>query len=124
MKLKIVSLITAISLLLLPGVVHAVSAVDPRLCSGEGAKSSACNTTNANPVTGSDSLLLKATNIVAAVAGVIAVVMVMYSGLQMMTASGDSKKFSDARQTLIYAAVGIVVIILARTAVAFIVNTI
>ena len=50
----------------------------------------------------------------------IAVVIIMISGLKMIMSSGDSKKLSDARNAIIYAAVGLVVIALARVIIEFI----
>ncbi len=85
---------------------------------------SACTAPKTNPVSGNDSLIMKAINIVTIVAGVIAVVMLMIAGTQMILSTGDSAKFTKSRTTLIYIVVGIVIILLARTIIAFIVNRI
>jgi hypothetical protein len=77
-----------------------------------------------SPIYGPNGVLSRVANILAIVAGVIAVVMIMVSGLKMITSSGDAKKFSDARNGIIYAAVGIVVVALARVIIEFILRLI
>lgn len=47
----------------------------------------------------------------------ISVVMVVVGGYQMMAAGGEPEKFSRGRKTIIYAAVGLAVIILAEAVV-------
>lgn len=79
-----------------------------------------CSTPITNPVSGSDSLVTKIANIISVAGGVIAVIFIMIAGLTMVTSSGDTKKVTEARDTAIYASIGIVVIVLARTILAFI----
>ena len=43
----------------------------------------------------------------------IAVIMVLVGAFQMITAGGDPEKFSKGRKTLLYTAVGVVVVIIA-----------
>lgn len=81
---------------------------------------SVCTTTSKDPISGKDSIVPRVANILAAVGGIIAVVMVMVNGLTIMTSTGDSAKINKARDGLIYAAVGIAVIALARVIVALI----
>ncbi len=85
---------------------------------------SVCNPSTTNPVSGQDSLIMKATNIISAVAGVIAVIMLMYNGVKIMLSNGDAAKFEKARTSLIFLAVGIAIIVLARTIIAFILGRI
>lgn len=72
------------------------------------------DTADPNPIYGDNGIINKVANILAAIAGVVAVVIIMVSGLKMITSNGDSKKLTDARNAIIYACIGIVVIILAR----------
>jgi hypothetical protein len=44
-------------------------------------------------------------------------IMVVWGGFQMITSSGDPEKFSSGRKTLLYAAVGFVVVIFATSVV-------
>ncbi len=103
-----------------------VSAVDPFPgcrdgSAGSASDSAVCQTpTDTDLLAGEDNLISTIANLVAAVGGIIAVVMVMYNGLQLIMSSGDSAKVTKARTGLIYTAVGIVVLVLARTIVYFI----
>lgn len=63
-------------------------------------------------------------NFIAAVGGIIAVVMIVYNGLQIIMSSGDSAKVVQARTSILYLLAGIVVIVLARTIVYFIMSRI
>lgn len=54
------------------------------------------------------------------IVGVAAVFFVIYGGIKMITSQGSPDKIAQSRQTLIYAAVGLVVAIIARVAVQFI----
>ena len=80
------------------------------------------NASDPSPIYGPNGVLPKAANLLAIIGGVIAVVIIMISGLKMITSSGDSKKLNDARNAIIYAAVGIVVIALARVIIEFIIR--
>jgi len=52
--------------------------------------------------------------------GVISVVMIIYSGLQMAASAGDAGAVTKAKNTMIYAIVGLVVSILAFAIVQFV----
>lgn len=123
MKKILASLAISFGLLFaLPG--SAVAAWNPfsDACSGAGADSAACqdaksqsgSRNNQDPLTGSDGLLMKITNIVAAIAGIAAVIIIVLAGLRMVTSGGSTEDIAGARRALIYAVVGLVVIALAR----------
>lgn len=52
-------------------------------------------------------------NIAYFVAGALAVIMIVYSGIQFVISSGDPGKATKARQTLLYSVVGLAVVLLA-----------
>lgn len=74
-----------------------------------------------NP-TGGDGIVVTAANLLAVVAGIIAVFVMIISGITMMTSGGDPSKVAKARSTIIYVAIGLVVIILSRTLVVFVIS--
>lgn len=90
-------------------------------CSGKEAKSAVCNTTNTDPISGTDGILNKVTAIIAYVAGIAAVIIIIVSGISFITANGDANKISNARRMLIYALIGLVVIILAKAIVTYVI---
>lgn len=53
------------------------------------------------------------------VAGAAAVLFMIYGGIQMIISQGAPDKLSKARQTLIYAAAGLIISIIARAAINF-----
>jgi hypothetical protein len=95
-------------------------------CSGAGSASSVCQDKNqtTNPVTGANGILYKTGRIVAIIAAIIAVFVIMAGGVTYITANGDSGKIATARNMIIYAAVGLIVIGIAGAIITLIVNTI
>ncbi|MDO8584530.1 MAG: hypothetical protein Q7R85_00185 [bacterium] len=58
----------------------------------------------------------------AVIAGAIAVIMVLYGAFQILTAGGEPKKFEEGRHTIIYAAIGLAVVLLASGIVSLVGN--
>lgn len=63
-----------------------------------------------------------AINILSIVVGVIAVIMIIIGGLKYVTSNGDSNSISSAKNTIIYALIGIVVVALAQALVRFVLD--
>ena len=61
-----------------------------------------------------------AVNLLSVVAGIIAVIALMISGLKYVTSSGDASQVSSAKRTLIYAIVGMIVAGVAQVIVRFV----
>lgn len=59
-------------------------------------------------------------NVFSVIVGVIAVVMIIYGGLRYITSGGDSGKITSAKNTIIYAVIGLVVVALAQFIVQFV----
>jgi hypothetical protein len=91
-------------------------------CSGVGAASPVCHASTTDPLTGSNGIIVKATNIIALIAGIAAVIMIIVAGFKFITSQGDSGAVADARKTIIYTTVGLVVIVLARTIITYVVS--
>lgn len=77
-----------------------------------------------NPLTGTTGLLTKITNIIAFAAGLAAVVVIIISGARFVLSRGDSAKVVTARQAILYALVGIVVVVIARQIIVFVLSRI
>ena len=96
-------------------------------CSNKAANDSAvCKNgkTTTNPLTGSNGLIIKVTSIIAFVAGAAAVIIIMISGFRYVTSSGDATKATQARNGIIYALVGLIVIISAQFIISLVVRKI
>lgn len=60
------------------------------------------------------------TTIAATIGGIGAVLMVVYGGFRYIISYGDPQKTTDARKTIIYALVGLAVIVVAGSAIIFV----
>ena len=90
--------------------------------SGTVKQSPLCQSQTSDPIYGKGSVLNGVINIITAIAAFVAVVMIIISGLQMITSSGNPEKISNARNVIIYASIGLIVIALARIIIIFITN--
>ena len=90
-------------------------------CSGAASKSVVCQDRRriGNPLTGPNGLIMLIANVIAVVGGIASVVIIVLAGLRFVTAGGSSDDVAGARRTLIYAVVGLIIIVLSRTIVAF-----
>ena len=61
-------------------------------------------------------------NVFSLVVGIIAVIMIIIGGIRFVLSGGDSNNVSAARNTIIYAIVGLVVVALAQVIVHFVLN--
>lgn len=59
-------------------------------------------------------------NIFSLVVGVVAVIMIIIGGLKYITSSGDSNNITSAKNTILYAIIGLVVVALAQFIVKFV----
>lgn len=112
-----------LSLFLLTPSLASASQFDPLSKTCEGNSDSAICQENAqgdDPVTGADGVIVTAGNIVAGVTAIIAVVVIIVAGITMTLSGGDSSKVQKSRDAIIYAAIGLVVVALARAIVVFV----
>jgi type IV secretion system pilin len=58
------------------------------------------------------------------VAGAIAVLIMIIGGIRYITSTGDSKRIQAAKDTILYAIMGLVVVILARAIIGFVIGNI
>lgn len=96
------------------------------LCSGSNATitgdpaagTCAAETANANSTV--NSTIARGLNLFSAVVGIIAVVMIIVGGIQYITSGGDSGNVTKAKNTILYAVIGLVVVALAQIIVKFV----
>jgi cytochrome bd-type quinol oxidase subunit 2 len=112
--------------LALPAMASAVvtpNDINRNLCSGSnfdvnGSNSANCDTgSNGNRF---NALLRNIVNIFSAIVGIIAVIMIIVGGLRYVTSGGDSAKVSTAKNSIIYAIVGLVIVALSQLIVHFV----
>ena len=88
-------------------------------CQGISLSGNPCSTKSADSI---DSLLSTVINILSIVVGIISVIMIIVGGLKYVTSGGEASKTASARNTIIYAVIGIAVAVLAQLLVHFVLN--
>jgi hypothetical protein len=83
--------------------------------------SSSCATPN-DPTVGSrvDNIIHLVINIFSLIVGVVSVIMIIIGGLKYITSGGDSGNITGAKNTILYAIIGLVVVALAQVVVRFV----
>jgi cytochrome bd-type quinol oxidase subunit 2 len=61
-------------------------------------------------------------NLLSLIVGVVAVIMIIIGGLKYITSAGDSANVSSAKNTILYAVIGLVIVALAQVIVRFVLN--
>lgn len=77
-----------------------------------------------NPITGPNGILIKVTHLVALIAGAAAVIIIIVSGFRYVISSGDANNVKRAKNALINGLIGLVVIVLANSLIAFVISKI
>ena len=72
---------------------------------------------------GDNGVFSRITNTVLLIVGLISVIMLVYGGLRYILSGGDSKKVTDAKNTILYAIIGLIISMLAYAIVHFVLNT-
>lgn len=73
---------------------------------------------------GVNGVFTRITNTVLYAVGIISVIMLIYGGLRYVISGGDSKKVTDAKNTIMYAIIGLIISILAYAIVNFVINAV
>jgi hypothetical protein len=73
---------------------------------------------------GPDGIFTRITNTILYAVGVISVVMLIWGGIRYVTSGGDSKKVTDAKNTILYAIIGLIIAILSYAIVNFIISAV
>jgi predicted permease len=112
---------------LLPAPVLAANAIQNAVCEGTNAavSGSAGNQTCDQGGNGKASLATIASTVVnylSIIVGIIAVIMIIVGGFRYITSGGESSNVSGAKNTLIYAIVGLIIVALAQFIVRFVLS--
>lgn len=82
--------------------------------------SSSCSTDGKDATKTANSLITTIVNILTALVGIIAVIMIIVGGFKFITSGGESNSVAGARKTIIYALVGLIIVVLAQVIVRFV----
>ena len=118
---KLISIILSIILcgtVAVAGITSNVSA----LTLSEGAEAARCDGCPEN-LFGDAGVFKQVTNTILYVVGVVAVIMLIIGGIKYVVSGGDAKKVTDAKNTVLYAIIGLVICFLAFAIVNFVITT-
>lgn len=89
-------------------------------CQGVNLSSDGSSSCGAAGILKANDLLSKVINILSLIAGVVAVIMIIIGGVRYITSQGESASTAAAKNTIIYAIVGLVIVALAQIIVRFV----
>ena len=69
-----------------------------------------------------NSIITTIVRVFSAIVGVISIIMIIVGGFQYITSGGDSNKITNAKNTIVYALIGLVFVALAQFLVQFVLN--
>ena len=88
----------------------------------EGAQAAQCDGCPSD-LFGNAGVFKQVTNTILYIVGIIAVVMLIVGGIKYLLSGGDSKKVTDAKNTVLYAIIGLVVCFLSFAIVNFVISS-
>ena len=87
----------------------------------EGAEAARCDGCPSD-LFGNTGVFKQVTNTILYIVGIVAVIMLIIGGIRYVISGGDSKKVTDAKNTVLYAIIGLVVAFLAFAIVNFVIS--
>lgn len=66
------------------------------------------------------SVVASVINLLSVVVGIAAVIMIIFAGLRYITSGGDATKVSSAKDTILYAVIGLIIVALSQVIVRFV----
>lgn len=110
---KISAVIVIVGLMLAPALPAVAVDVFDEACRNT-PNASACRddrvqTTNDNSIFGPDGVLTKVARLIAVVVGIAAVIMIIIGGFKYVISSGDPNNIKSAKDTIMYAIIGMIV---------------
>ena|SRR5664279_765538 len=110
-----VMLVLGVGLAVVPVAVHADAKSDACNAISAGAD---CSSTNGGADIGKIVTLI--VNLMSIIVGVVAVIMIIFGGLKFITSNGEANNISAAKNTIVYALVGLVIVAMAQFIVKFV----
>jgi magnesium-transporting ATPase (P-type) len=100
--------------------------INAGLCTGsnleftENTSSADCSTSDATERV--NNLIKTIVNLLSAVVGIVAVIMIIFGGLRYITSGGNDSSVTGAKNTILYAIIGLIIVALAQVLVRFTLN--
>lgn len=123
MKKITTAIITVFTVVMMP--LTPVAAVNVfQDCSGAAANSSICKAAGTDKLFGAGSLWNRILNVFTTVIGAVAVLMIIIGALRYTTSNGEPAQLTSAKNTIMYAAIGLVLAAMANAIVNFVLTNI
>lgn len=135
-KSKVIVLASLLTLLMPVGIIAAAPAyadvtntdINNSLCNGADVTSlknptAPCSNEKADTASNLETKISKAINIFSVIVGIVAVVMVIYGGFRYVTSGGKQESVTNAKNTLLYAVIGLVIVALSQAIVHFVLKS-
>lgn len=90
------------------------------VCAGVGAAAGGSTDCTSDSGTSVNRVIAAVVNILSLIVGIIAVIMIIVGGFRYVTSGGDSSSTTTAKNTIIYAIVGLVIVAFAQAIVQFV----
>lgn len=111
---------------MVPVAVHGAEGIQQNLCAGANLDvNTNCNVggiTDEQAQQRINDILRTIINFFSLIVGVVSVIMIIYGGLKYITSGGDSGNVSGAKNTIIYALIGIIIVALSQFIVRFVLS--
>lgn len=124
LRSKIAAVVVGAALFAVPVAVapaaHAADINTGLKCGGSLSLSSTCNDTTATGAAKANDLVTKVVDIFSVVVGLVSVIMIIFGGFRYITSAGDSTKITAAKNTIVYAVIGLVIVAIAQFIVQFV----
>ena len=123
---KYVAMLAVVGLFAVPAMVPATAyaadedVIQSGLCGGVELKFESGDCVEGQSTGRLNNLIKTIINVISIVVGVVAVIMIVFGGLRYITSGGDSSNVSSAKNTIIYAIIGLVIVALAQFIVRFV----
>lgn len=122
LKIAPLVLLVALGVALFMPAPHSLATPKEDACAGVGAISGSKGCAQPTGTPSVDSLLVTIINTLSLIVGFAAVVMIIIGGFRFILSGGDSNSTTSARNTILYAVVGLIVVALAQVIVHFVLN--
>lgn len=123
-KKLLFSLVLLVGIMLPTGAVAAEEVLNPVCVNNPTAtlcqENNNAQTQDSNSIFGANGILTKAVRLLSVVVGVAAVIMIIVGGFQYVMASGDPSNVTNAKNTILYAIIGLIVAVLAQGIISFV----
>ena len=106
-----------------PGMVHAQASIEDNLCNGANLSinpDAECTDDGSEAQDRVDRIIKLVINIFSLIVGVVSVIMIIIGGLKYITSGGNDSNITGAKNTILYAIIGLVVVALAQVIVRFV----